>query len=100
MLEILAIKTAKENPDENVVFGINQYSWARPLLQLDLEVKFEKLKLKHLTVFSYENLSELTDVNLCNASMNGYEPCNGREYFKSKRGPNPRSNKQYHCLPR
>ena len=71
MLETFAIKTAKENPDENVVFGINQYSWARPLLQLDLEVKFEKLKLKNLTVFSYENLSELTDANLCNESMNG-----------------------------
>ena len=26
MLETLAIKTAKENPDENVVFGINQSS--------------------------------------------------------------------------
>ena len=69
MLETFAIKTAKENPDENVVFGINQYSWARPLLQLDLEVKFEKLKLSNLTVVSYENLSDLTDANSYNETI-------------------------------
>ena len=36
---------------------------------MDLEVKFEKLKLTNLTVVSYENLSELTDANLTNHTL-------------------------------
>ena len=70
MLDAFAAKTAKENPEENVLFAINYtLSTARSLLQLELEVKYEKLKLKNINVKSFRNLSELRDVNLTNQTV-------------------------------
>ena len=44
MLETYVMKTAKENPDDAVIFAIQQpYSPNRPLLQLQFEVRFEEL---------------------------------------------------------
>ena len=43
MLDAFAVKTAKEHPEENVIFTIQQN--IRSLLQMDLEVKYEKAKL-------------------------------------------------------
>ena len=69
MLDAFTAKTAKENPEENVLFAIQRWPSARPLLQLDLEVKYEKMKLKNVTVKSFEDLSELTDANLANQTV-------------------------------
>ena len=70
MLDAFATKTAKAQPDENVIFAINQ-KWpsARPLLLLDLQVKYEKLKLSNVNVKNFRRLSELSDVNLPNATL-------------------------------
>ena len=39
ILDAFARKTAKEHPNENVIFAIHQtYSWERPLLQLDMQI--------------------------------------------------------------
>ena len=44
MLETFVMKTAKENPDDAVIFAIQQIdSSLRTLLQLQLEVRFEEL---------------------------------------------------------
>ena len=70
MLDAFAAKTAKEHPNEKVTFAIQQrYSSCRPLLQLDLEVKYEKAKLKNVTVKTLTRLSELSDTNLTNATV-------------------------------
>merc|ERR1719491_221925 len=61
---------AKEHPEENITFAIQQpYSPARPLLQLDLEVKYEKLRLNNVTVVTFQKLSELSDANLLNDTV-------------------------------
>ena len=50
MLEAFAARKASEKPNENVIFVIQQYCpSARPLLQLNLEVHYEKLKNVILT---------------------------------------------------
>ena len=54
MLDAFTAKTAKENPEENVLFAIQRWPSARPLLQLDLEVKYEKMKLKNSKIFQQE----------------------------------------------
>ena len=70
MLDSFAMKTAKENPDEKVIFAIHQTSEsARSLLQLDLEVKYEKAKLSNVTVVTFKELSGLTDVNFSNVTV-------------------------------
>lgn len=67
MLDAFTEKTAKENPEENVLFAIQKtHSSARPLLQLDLEVKYEKMKLTNVTVKCFKDLSELNVANLTN----------------------------------
>ena len=51
MLDAFATKTAKEHPSSPVIFAIHQNdSWARSLLHLDLEVKYEKTNLNNITV--------------------------------------------------
>ena len=69
MLDAFTEKTAKAHPDENVIFAIHKYFLeARPLLELDLEVKHEKLE--NVSVVSFEKLSELKDLtNLTNATL-------------------------------
>ena len=68
MLDAFTTKTAKENPEENVLFAIQKtHSSARPLLQLDLEVKFEKMK--NVSVKSFKDLSELNVANLTNQTV-------------------------------
>ena len=43
MLDAFTVKSAKENPDKIITFAIHQtFLYARPLLQLDLEVKYEE----------------------------------------------------------
>ena len=65
MLDAFTMKSAKEYPDKNVIFAIHQSSsFARLLLQLDLEVKYEKLQ--NVTVLTFKQLSELTDANFLN----------------------------------
>ena len=68
ILDAFTRKTAKEHPDEKVIFAIHQMkSPSRPLLQLDLEVKFENLK--NVSVVSFKDLSELTNANLTNTTV-------------------------------
>ena len=69
MLDAFTEKTAKAHPDENVIFAIHKInSSIRPLLELDLEVKHEKLE--NVSVVSFEKLSELKDLtNLTNATV-------------------------------
>ena len=70
MLDAFTMKSAKEHPDENTIFAIHQTQpSARPLLQLDLEVKYEKLRLQNVTVVTFKNLSELTNSDLTNANV-------------------------------
>ena len=74
MLDAFAAKTAKEHPDQNVIFAIHQRKTssvrpARPLLQLDLEVKYEKAKMKNVTVKTFRSLSELSVANLTNFTV-------------------------------
>ena len=70
MLDAFTIKTAKEHPEENVTFAIQQReSLPRPLLQLDLEVKYEKAKIRNVSVTSFQNISELADANLLNHTV-------------------------------
>ena len=68
MLDTFAMKMAKEHPDEKVTFAIYlPYTRStRPLLQLDLEVKYESFNLENVSVVCFENLSELKDANLTN----------------------------------
>ena len=68
MLDTFAMKMAKEHPDEKVTFAIFlPYTRStRPLLQLDLEVKYESFNLENVSVVCFENLSELKDANLTN----------------------------------
>ena len=67
ILDAFTTKTAKEHPDENVVFAVNQSNSS--LLQLDLEAKYEKQRLKNVNVASFEKLSELKDLNLTNQTL-------------------------------
>ena len=68
MLDAFARKTAKEHPNENVIFAIHKcVSWARPLLQLDMEVKHEKLR--NVSVVTYTELSEMKNANLTNTTV-------------------------------
>ena len=70
MLDAFTMKTAKELPEENVMFAIHQIdSTATPLLQLDLEVKYEKAKLNNVTVKAFKRISHLTDANLTHATV-------------------------------
>ena len=70
MLDAFTMKMAKEHPEENLTFAIHKtYSEARPLLQLDLEVKYEKLRLNNVTVVTFVELSELSDANLLNDTV-------------------------------
>ena len=70
MLDAFTMKIAKEHPDENLTFAIHQsFSSPRPLLQLDLEVKYEKLRLTNVTVKTFRRLSELADANLLNDTV-------------------------------
>ena len=70
MLDAFTMKMAEEHPDENLTFAIHKsYSYSRPLLQLDLEVKYEKLRLNNVTVVTFEKLSELSDANLLNDTV-------------------------------
>ena len=69
MLDTFTEKTAKAHPDETVIFAIHNY-WLsnRPLLELDLGVKYEQLE--NVSVVSIENLSDLKDLtNLTNATV-------------------------------
>merc|ERR1719273_1141320 len=64
------MKMAKEHPEENLTFAIHKsFSSQRPLLQLDLEVKYEKLRLNNVTVVTFKKLSELSDANLLNETV-------------------------------
>ena len=68
ILDAFARKTSKEHSSENVIFALHQtLSSNRPLLQLDLEVKFEKLT--NVSVVTYTELSELKNANLTNATV-------------------------------
>merc|ERR1719203_840556 len=61
---------AKEHPEENLTFAIHKsLSEPRPLLQLDLEVKYEKLRLNNVTVVTFEKLFHLSDANLLNDTV-------------------------------
>ena len=52
------------------IFAIHQMkSPSRPLLQLDLEAKYEKLRLNNVTVATFVKLSELSDANLLNDTV-------------------------------
>ena len=69
MLEAIASNTAKKWPKEKVIFAIHQnYSICRPLLQLDLEVKYEK-KLNNITVKTFTEISDLNDTSTANATL-------------------------------
>ena len=70
MLDAFTMKIAKEHPDEKIVFAIHQnISSYRPLLQLELEVKYERMRLTNVTVVTFKELSELTDANLLNDNV-------------------------------
>ena len=71
MLDAFTMKMAKEHPEENLTFAIHKnWSNARPLLQLDLEVKYAKLRLNNVTVVTFDRkLSELSDANLLNDTV-------------------------------
>merc|ERR1719203_461179 len=64
------MKMAKEHPEENLTFAIHKFtSSERLLLELDLEVKYEKLRLNNVTVVTFFKLSELSDANLLNDTV-------------------------------
>ena len=70
MLDTFAINSAKKQPNEKVIFAIHQQdSGARPLIHLDLEAKYEKMKLKNITVTTFNKTSELNDASLTNATL-------------------------------
>ena len=61
MLDAFATKIAKDNPEKEVIFAIhNQYQSQRPLLQLDLEVKYEAMKLNNISVKSFAEINEIS----------------------------------------
>ena len=69
ILDAFTKKTAKEHPDDVVTFAIHQlHSSARPLLELDLNVKYEKFKNVTVTV-GLRKLSKLKHPNLTNATV-------------------------------
>ena len=62
MLDAFATKIAKEHQEEEVIFAIHHFMQnANSLLLLDLEVKYENLKLENITVKNVEQLSELEE---------------------------------------
>ena len=68
MLETYVMKTAKENPDDAVIFAIQQEaSFLRPLLQLQFEVRFEELQ--NVTVKTFVKLSDLDLDNCANTHI-------------------------------
>ena len=68
MLETYVLKTAKENPDDAVIFAIQQWnSSLRPLLQLQFEVRFEELQ--NVTVKTFVKLSDLDLDNCANTHI-------------------------------
>ena len=70
MLDAFTVKSAKENPDEIITFAIHQtFLYARPLLQLDLEVKYEEANLHNVNVITFKEFSELNDANLTNHTV-------------------------------
>ena len=70
MLDAFATNTAKKQAEEKVIFAIQQYfSDARPLLHLDLEAKYEKMKLRNITVNSFTKISDLNVANLTNSTL-------------------------------
>jgi hypothetical protein len=74
MLDAFAMKSAKEYPEEKLTFAIHLQSevlanGGRPLLQLDLEVKYERLKLTNVNVVTFEKLLQLKDANLLNDTV-------------------------------
>ena len=71
ILEAFATRIAKQE-QEDVIFAIhtpkkNLVSSARPLLQLDLEVKFDKLK--RVTVKTFDILEDIQVSNLANTTV-------------------------------
>ena len=68
MLETYVLKTAKENPNDDVIFAIHQrHSFCRPLLQLQFEVRFEELQ--NVTVKTFVKLSDLDLDNCANTHI-------------------------------
>ena len=68
MLDAFTTKTAKKNQDEKVVFSIHQYwSDGRPLLQLDLEARNQKMK--NIDVTTFRNISDLNIASLSNCTL-------------------------------
>ena len=85
MLETYAQKTAEQNPDDEVIFAINLND--RPLLQLQLENRFEEFE--NVTVKSFDELDELNFENSessCSTLMsfvkNVFKPCQKEELTK------------------
>ena len=70
MLDAFATHTAKKRPQEKIIIAIHQnYSICRPLLQLYLEVKYEKLKLDNITVKTFTELCDLNDTSIANTTL-------------------------------
>ena len=65
MLETYGLKTAEENPNDEVIFAINQSD--RQLLLLQLENRFEEFE--NVTVKSFDELSDLNLENTQNAHI-------------------------------
>ena len=69
MLDVFATNTAKKNPEEKLIFAIHQtYPGQQPLLQLDLEAKYEK-KLRNISVKTFTTISDLDAASLTNATL-------------------------------
>ena len=85
MLETYGLKTAEENPDDEVIFAINQSD--RQLLLLQLENRFEEFE--NVTVKSFRELKELNFENsesprstLMSFIRNICKPCQKKELNK------------------
>ena len=69
-MDAFATNVAKKYPEEDVIFAIHQnIPWARSLLQLDLETKYEGMKLQNITVKTFKTISDLKRINLTNATL-------------------------------
>ena len=70
MLDAFATNTAQKNPNDKVIFAIHDSlpnTW--PLLRLELEMKYESMKLRNITVETFKNVSDLDAANLTNAYL-------------------------------
>ena len=68
MLETYAIKIAKENPNDDVIFAIHKRSSSyRPLLHLQQEVRFEEFQ--NVTVKTFTKVHDLTLKKYANAHI-------------------------------